>query len=54
MFDTLLDKLDLDGLPPEAIEPIVDYCVLKILSEWNAGNESRPLQQPQTTESHNA
>lgn len=34
LYDTVLARLDLD-LPPEALKPVVDYLVTKVLAEWD-------------------
>jgi hypothetical protein len=35
MYDTALTRLDLD-VPPDAMQPIVDHLVAKVLAAWDA------------------
>ena len=42
MYDTLISRLDLD-IAPEAIQPIVDHFVARVLAEWDAEFVSRSL-----------
>lgn len=44
MFDSLIDRLDIGEVPPEAIRPVVDYFVAKTLGEWDSerSNELPP------------
>jgi hypothetical protein len=35
LYDTLIARLDLD-LSPDAIKPITDHLVAKVLAEWDA------------------
>jgi hypothetical protein len=39
VYDTLLARLDLD-VPPEAMQPVVDHLVTKVLAEWDAETAS--------------
>lgn len=43
MYDALISRLDLD-VPPEAIQPIVDHLVARVLADWDAEFASRSLQ----------
>jgi hypothetical protein len=51
LFDTVIARLD---VPPEAIEPIVDHLVAKVLTEWDAEFAGCSPQRPGTTEPHEA
>jgi hypothetical protein len=45
LYDTVIIRLNLD-VPSEAIQPIVDHFVVKVLTEWDAefvGRSSKPL-----------
>ena len=44
MYDALLARLELDDVPPEAFQPIVDHLVTKTLAEWDAESLDRPGQ----------
>lgn len=35
LYGTMIKRLDLD-VPPEAIQPIIDHLVAKVLAEWDA------------------
>jgi hypothetical protein len=54
LFGTLVTKLDLDDVPPEAIQPIVDHFVAMVITEWDAEHASRPPHRPGTAEPHEA
>lgn len=49
LFDTLLTQLDIDDVPDDAIRPVVDYFVAKVLTEWDAEHANQPPQLPGTT-----
>ncbi|GAB1690806.1 hypothetical protein [Krasilnikovia sp. M28-CT-15] len=39
MYDSLIARLDIADVPPEAIRPVVDHFVARVLSEWDAAPE---------------
>jgi hypothetical protein len=48
LFDMAIGQLDLDDVPADAFEPIVDHFVGKALAEWDAEHASQPAQLPGT------
>ena len=54
LFATLVTKLDLDDVPTEAIQPIIDHFVAMVITEWDAEHASQPPHRPGTAEPHEA
>jgi hypothetical protein len=50
LFDMAIAQLDLDDVPADAFQPIVDHFVAKTLAEWDAEHANRPAQFPGTAE----
>jgi hypothetical protein len=47
MYETLIARLDIGDVPDEAIQPVIDHLVTKVLAEWDAehaGQQSSPVQ----------
>ena len=54
LYDTWIAHLDLDDVPPEAIQPIVDHFVAIALAEWDAEHARRPFRRPGAAEPNEA
>ena len=53
LYDTLIARLDLD-VPPEAIQPIVEHLVARVVVEWDAEFVSRSPLPPSSAEPNKA
>lgn len=50
MYDSLITRLDIGDVPPEAIRPVVDYFIAKTLGEWDSERPNELAQPPSGTE----
>jgi hypothetical protein len=41
MYDSLIARLGIDDVPPDAIRPVVDHFIAMALREWDAERPNR-------------